>query len=394
MLKKIMLALVIISIFTIFLTIFLLNFRKVITYYDYDEPPVTENIEGKPQLVSIVVPMRNEEKNTRRCIGSLLSQNYPNFEIIAIDDRSKDNTLNILKELACRHNNLQVIEGNPVPKDWIGKSYALWQGVKQAKGHWLLFIDADTASEPYMLTSVIKYVDENKIDMLSISPFQILETFWERVIQPVVLSSIYYAFPYKQINDPKSKIAAANGQFILIRKSVYKAIGGHLAIKNSIVEDVALANLVKGRGYRLYFVRGKRLMKTRMYTNFSEIWEGWTKNLFFELGRKWRRIIFSIVVPLAWGVIPPILFTWSVVKVFFQGAYTLPSLLILAESTFLLVLIIYNSWRQAAKLFAIPSYYSFTAPLGILIYIAIILSSVYKVVSGMGVTWKDRVYRL
>lgn len=105
----------IISIFTILLTIFLLNFRKVITYYDYDEPPVIENIEGKPPLVSIIVPMRNEEKNTRRCIGSLLSQNYPNFEIIAVDDWSKDSTLNILKEVASRHNSLQVIEGDPVP---------------------------------------------------------------------------------------------------------------------------------------------------------------------------------------------------------------------------------------------------------------------------------------
>ncbi|MER3488183.1 MAG: hypothetical protein C4307_05435, partial [Chloroflexota bacterium] len=100
-----------------------------------------------------------------------------------------------------------------------------------------------------------------------------------------------------------------------------------------------------------------------MYTNFNEIWEGWTKNLFFELGRKWRRVIFSIVILLAWGFIPHILFTWSVINLFFQEAYTLSSLLILAESTFLLVLIIYNSWRQATKLFAIPGYYSFTVPL-------------------------------
>jgi chlorobactene glucosyltransferase len=324
----------------------------------------------------------------------LLSQNYPNFEIVAVDDWSKDSTLKILKELASRHNNLQVIEGNPVPEDWVGKSYALWRGVEQAKGDWLLFVDADTASPPYMLTSVINYVEENKIDMLSISPFQVLETFWERVIQPVVLSHIYYAFPYKKINDPKSKIAAANGQFILIRQSVYKPIGGHLAVKNRIVEDVALANLVKGRGYRLHFVRGKRLIKTWMYTNFGEIWEGWTKNLFFGLGRKWTRVIFSVVILLACGFIPPILFTWSAVKIFFQGAYTLPALLILAESTFLLVLIVYNFWRQGTKLFAIPGYYSFTVPLGILIYVAIILSSAYKVVSGMGVTWKERVYRL
>jgi chlorobactene glucosyltransferase len=327
-------------------------------------------------------------------MGSLLSQNYPNFEVIAVDDSSKDNTLNILKEFASGHNNLEVIEGNPLPEDWVGKSYALWRGVERAKGDWLLFVDADTASHPCMLTSVVKYVDENEIDMLSISPFQVLETFWERVIQPVVLSFIYYAFPYRKINDPKNKMAAANGQFILIRRSIYRAVGGHSAIKNRIVEDVALAGLVKDRGYRLHFVRGKSLIKTRMYTNFGEIWEGWTKNLFFGLGRKWRRIIFSVGILLAWGVIPLILITWSVVEVFFRGAHTLPALLIIAESAFLLALIVYNSWWQAAKLFAIPGYYSFTVPLGMLIYVAIILSSSFKVVSGMGVTWKGRVYRL
>lgn len=386
-------ALVIISIFTSFLTVFLLNFRKAIAYYD-DEPPIIENLQGNPPLVSIIVPMRNEEKNARRCIESLISQCYPNLEIIAVDDRSRDNTLNILKELASRYNDLRVIEGNPVPKGWVGKNYALWQGVKQSKGDWLLFIDADTVSEPYMLTSVMRYVDENNIDMLSISPFQILETFWERVIQPVVLSSIYYTFPYGRVNDPRSKIAAANGQFILIRRSVYEAIGGHPAVKNSIVEDVALANLVKGLGYRLHFVKGRRLIKTRMYTNFSEIWEGWTKNLFFELGRKWSQVIFSLFILLACGFIAPVLFTWSFVNVLFLGSRTLHSLLILAESAFLLALIIYNSWWQALKLFAIPRYYSFTVPMGILIYIALIVSSTYKVVSGKGVIWKARVYRL
>jgi chlorobactene glucosyltransferase len=389
-----MLVLGIISIFTILLTVFLLNFRRMITRYDCYEPPVVENMGGRPPLVSIIVPMRDEEKNVRRCMGSLLFQNYPNFEVIAVDDSSKDNTLNILKEFASGHNNLEVIEGKPLPEGWVGKSYALWRGVERAKGDWLLFVDADTASHPYMLTSVVKYVDENEIDMLSISPFQVLETFWERVIQPVVLSFIYYAFPYRRINDPKSKMAAANGQFILIRRSIYRAVGGHSAIKDRIVEDVALAGLVKDRGYRLHFVRGKTLIKTRMYTNFGEIWEGWTKNLFFGLGRKWRRIIFPVGILLALGIVPPILFAWSFVKVLFLGAPTLPLLLILAESAFLLVLVIYSFWQQSVRLFAIPGYYSFTVFLGVLIYIAIILSSVYKVVSGVGVTWKERVYRL
>ncbi len=386
-------AAILVTVYTIFLTILLFSFLKDFNK-SREELEVSENSGGDLPLVSVIVPLRNEERNARRCIESLLSQTYPNFEVITVDDRSTDNTLNILMELASEWGNLKVIKGVSTPEGWVGKNYALWQGVKESKGDWLLFVDADTLSEPLMLTSVMKHVLENKIDMFSVSTFQVMETFWERVVQTEILSSIYRAFPQSKINDPKSKLAAANGQFILIRRSVYEATGGHLAVKDKIVEDFALANLVKGSGYKLRVARATKLIRTRMYTNFQEIWEGWTKNLFFGLGRKWRRIIFPVGILLALGIVPPILFTWSFVKVLFLGAQTLPLLLILAESAFLLVLVIYGFWQQSVKLFAIPGYYSFTVPLGVLIYLAIIFSSVYKVVSGMGVTWKERVYRL
>jgi chlorobactene glucosyltransferase len=387
-----MLTLAIVSIFTILLTIFLLNLQKV-TKPSAAGLPVVKNMEGQPPMVSIIVPMRNEERNAKQCIESLLFQNYPNFEVIAVDDRSKDNTLNILKEFASKHGNLRVIEGNSVPEGWVGKNYAIWQAVKWAEGDWLFFVDADTTSEPYMLCSVIKYVEENGIDMFSISPFQVMKTFWERVIQPIIIPFIWHNFPQKKINDPKSKTAAANGQFILIRRSVYDTLGGHSAIKDKIVEDFALANLVKCGGYRLYVIRGVNLVRTRMYTNFNEIWEGWTKNHFFGLGKKWERLVFSIVILLVWGIIPPILFTLSFVNVVFKGVYTLTSLLILSESIFLIILVIQSAWK-AARFFGIPRYYAFTSPLGIAVYICIIISSAHKVVSGIGVTWKERVYKL
>jgi chlorobactene glucosyltransferase len=386
-----MLLLVFVTLFTILLTLFLLSLLKA--FRTREELEVVENVRENPTLISIIVPMRNEEKNARRCIESLLTQRYPNFEIIAVDDRSRDNTFKILEELASKNRNLKVIEGAPTPDGWVGKNHALWQGVKQAKGDWLLFVDADTTSEPLMLTSVIKYVEDHKVHMFSISTFQIMETFWERVIQPVILSSIYRAFPQEKINDPRSKIAAANGQFILIRHSVYEAVGGHWEVKNRIVEDFALAKLVKSSGYRLRVMRATKVIRTRMYTNFNEIWEGWTKNLFFGLGKKWSLVALSILILLARGIIPPILFAWSFINVVLLGVHTTTSLLILAESLFLLVLTTYVG-RRTAQFFGIPSYYSFTVPLGAAVYIAIILSSAYKVASGVGVTWKDRVYRL
>ncbi|HEX9667049.1 MAG TPA: glycosyltransferase family 2 protein [Thermodesulfobacteriota bacterium] len=385
------LLLLIVSVLTILITIFLLKLLKIITYHK--ELPIVEELDGNTPMVSIIVPMRNEERNAKQCIESLMSQNYSNFEVIVVDDRSEDDTLKILKEFASKHSNIRLVEGTPTPEGWIGKNHALWQGVREAKGIWFLFLDADTISENHMLPSAIKFVEDNGIDMLSLSPFQILETFWERVVQPVIFSSLYYAFPQKKINDPKSKLAAAIGQFILIKRSVYENTGGHSSIKNKIVEDFALAQLVKGSGYQLCVMRGIKLIRTRMYTNFDELWEGWTKNLFFGLNKRWRNLIFLVSVLLSWGIIPPVLFIWSVFNTVCQQSLSFVQLSIAFECTFLLALITYTAW-QTTRLFSIPRFYSLTVPLGVAVYIAMVLSSAYKVASGEGVSWKERVYKL
>jgi chlorobactene glucosyltransferase len=385
------LLLLIVSVLTILITIFLLKLLKIITYHK--ELPIVEELDGNTPMVSIIVPMRNEERNARQCIESLMSQNYSNFEVIVVDDRSEDDTLKILKEFASKHSNIRLVEGTPTPEGWIGKNHALWQGVREAKGIWFLFLDADTISENHMLPSAIKFVEDNGIDMLSLSPFQILETFWERVVQPVIFSSLYYAFPQKKINDPKSKLAAAIGQFILIKRSVYENTGGHSSIKNKIVEDFALAQLVKGSGYRLCVMRGIKLIRTRMYTNFDELWEGWTKNLFFGLNKRWRNLIFLVSVLFSWGIIPPVIFIWSVFNTVWGQSLSFVQLSIAFESGFLLALIIYTAW-VTTRIFSIPRSYCLTVPLGAAVYIAMVLSSAYKVASGEGVSWKERVYKL
>jgi chlorobactene glucosyltransferase len=386
-----MLLLLIVSALTILLTTFLLKLLQIIRYHE--EIPIVENLDVDAPMVSIIVPMRNEERNARQCIEGLMSQKYRNFEVIVVDDRSEDHTLRILKEFASKHTDFKLVEGTPTPEGWIGKCYALWQGVRQAKGDWILFVDADTISENYMLPSAIKFVEDNSIDMLSLSPFQILETFWERVVQPVIFSSLYYAFPQKKINDPKNKLAAAIGQFILIRRSAYEDTGGHSSIRNKIVEDFALAQLVKGSGYRLWVMRGINLIRTRMYTNFDELWEGWTKNLFFGLNKRWRNLIFLVSVLLSWGIIPPVLFIWSVFNTVWGQSLSFAQFSIAFESTFLVALTIYTAW-QTNRLFSIPRFYSLTVPLGAAVYIGMILASAYKVASGEGVSWKERVYRL
>jgi chlorobactene glucosyltransferase len=386
-----MLLLLIVSVLTVLLTVFLLKLLQIITYHE--EIPVVENLDGNAPMVSIIVPMRNEERNARQCIESLMSQEYSNFEVIVVDDGSEDDTLKILKEFDSKHSNFKLVEGAPTPEGWIGKNHALWQGVREAKGSWFLFVDADTVSENHMLPSAIKYAEDNGIDMLSLSPFQILETFWERVVQPVIFSSIYYSYPQKKINDPISKTATAIGQFILIKRTAYAKAGGHSAIKSNIIEDFALARLVKSSGYRLYVLRGSNLIRTRMYTNLGELWEGWTKNLFFGLNKRWRNLIFLVSLLLSWGIIPIVLFIWSIFNTVCRQSLSFVQLSITLESSFLLALIIYVAW-QTTRLFCIPRFYALTLPLGVATYITMVIASAYKVASGAGVTWKNRVYRL
>ena len=155
-----------------------------------------------------------------------------------------------------------------------------------------------------MLRSALSYAEEYRADMLSIFPFQELRSFWERVIQPIIFASIARALPHAKVNSPNHKEAAANGQFILIRRDVYEAVGGHKTIRDKIVEDFALAKLVKGRGYRLRVARGSELIRTRMYTSLKEVWEGWTKNLFLGIEKDWRRLIYGIIMLSAWGFLP------------------------------------------------------------------------------------------
>lgn len=382
-----MIELLLVTPFTIFFTWFLItnmNRIKKIEEVEILDTPLNET-----HSISIIVPMRNEEKNAERCITRLMNQNYPRYEVIAVDDMSTDNTPTILEDLSNNYPNLRVVRGSSTPQGWVGKTYALWQGVRIAVGEWLLFIDADTYSNPNTLRSAVYYAEKHKVDMLSLYPFQELYTFWERVIQPIIFASIASALPHDKVNNPNLKEAFAIGQFILIRREVYDAVGGHETIRDKIVEDVALAKLVKGKGYSLRIASGRSLIKTRMYTNLHEIWEGWTKNLFLGIEKNWRRLIWALFILSALGVLPIFLFLKSFAG-FFLGK-GLVNTIILMESSWLLFLNIYVALGNA-KAYNIPAYYAVFFPISAGSFILIMLFSAFKVISGKGVTWKERRY--
>ena len=224
--------------------------------------------------VSVIVPARNEEANLQRCLQSLVAQTAPPFELIVIDDHSTDRTRSIAQSFPT----VRVFEADPLPDGWSGKSNACWTGAKLVKGKWLLFTDADTRHAIKSIEQGFREAESNHAALLSYSPKQEVHGFWERALMPVIFAELAKTYRPKQVSDPTSPAAAANGQYLLIRRDVYDAVGGHAAVAHKILEDVELAKLVKRAGYKLQF-RVSDAVSTRMYRTFGQMWEGWTKNL-------------------------------------------------------------------------------------------------------------------
>ncbi len=353
------------------------------------EKPPTKNA----PLISICVPARNEERNIRRCVEGLLAQTYPNFEIIVLEDRSTDSTAKILDELAQKDARLKIISGNELPFGWAGKPHALTQTSAIAQGEWLCFVDADTFAAPDALNAVYTNALKADADLFTIFTHQEMETFWERTILPLVMTALSAGFSPRKVNDPNTDIAIANGQFIFIKRDVYDAIGGHAAIKDSIVEDKDLAVLTKSSGYRLIVADGSDYVSTRMYTSLPEMWEGWTKNIYLGLRDDPRLAvlgIFGAFLALSAALLLPLWIGYSVYLT--VASPNQESFVILIEALLLWGYLIY--WRiQANKGMDVPAWYALTVPLGAGIFAAMMFTSAFKVISGKGVTWKGRKYQ-
>jgi glycosyltransferase involved in cell wall biosynthesis len=236
----------------------------------------TDTVSGRP-TVSVVIPARNEEACLGSCLKSLLAQRSVAFEVIVVDDHSTDHT----RELALSFANpqIRVIEASPLPHGWTGKNNAVTAGSKAARGEWLLFTDADTIHLPGSLARSLDEARRHSAAMLSYSPQQVVKTFAEKAVMPLIFAELAAAYRPSQVSDPSSPAAAANGQYILITREAYDAVGGHAAIAGRLLEDVALARAVKRSGRKLFFRYGGDALQTRMYRSFAQLREGWTKNL-------------------------------------------------------------------------------------------------------------------
>jgi chlorobactene glucosyltransferase len=247
-------------------------------------PSVTA-VANPPPRLSVLIPARNEELRLRPCISTLSDSDFPILEILILDDHSTDGTAALVEQRAKGDPRIRLISGQPLPEGWVGKPWACHQLAQQAKGDYLLFVDADTRFSDITLSQAVNLAHEQQSDLLSLWPY--LESFsWsERLVIPFVHLFILFYLPHWAQGSLRC-FGAANGQFVLFRRAAYEKIKGHESVRNHMVEDIAIARNMRAAGFKVLNLDGTNpghsiaLIRCRMYTRFSEVWEGFTKNLY------------------------------------------------------------------------------------------------------------------
>lgn len=257
----------------------------------------------KEPFVSIIVPTYNEEKNIANCLQTLKNLEYSNYELILSDGGSTDKTVEIAKKMIDK-----IIVDERLPNGWIGKNYGCHLGYKEAKGEYLLFVDADTKHTPISLNHFMKIALERNAALVSVFPFQRIKRWWE-AINPVLYFASYLTYGgNNSVNDPRKKNShTASGQYMLFKREDYEKIGGHEYLKGSIIEDLALSRRVKTKLGRLFFIDGSKLVTTRMYPDSpKQCWNGWKKCVFPGTKLTQPRRITGALMWFLWGLIAPV----------------------------------------------------------------------------------------
>ena len=359
-------------------------------------PALTAAEQMKEPTVSIIVPARNEEDNITRCIQSLLEQDYSQFEVIAVDDGSTDGTSRLLDELAQTHpqgNRLWVLRlRDELPAGWAGKPHALHRGIQEAQGEWLLFTDADTWHAPNALRSAVTQAVQEGMDLFTVGTEQELPTFWERVLMPMAYLGISMQYPPRLVNDPKSRVAVANGQYLLIRKTAYEITGGYARpdLRGTLLDDRDLAHVIKSNGFKLHFVDGQDLIHVHMYRGLRDTWRGWRKNAYLGSRGGLPFVLLELFGLPMITIVPfflPILARLTRTR---NGGGMSSAEATVATATELVPLLAYRLWLNT--MLRVPWYYAFTHPLAGVIFEGILGESTWRVLTHKGVDWRGRQY--
>jgi glycosyltransferase involved in cell wall biosynthesis len=372
-------------------------------------PTYSANTETVPAIsepalnerITAIVPARDEEATIEACVRSLARQ-AEIAEIFVVNDGSTDRTAEIVRGLMGELRNLKLLEAAGIPAGWLGKNHALWQGANLATSHasdlaesdraelgrsnaaplregrvscWLLFTDADAELLDGAMARALRTAQESGAALVSFSPEQVTQSWYERALIPFVYSRLAKHFSYEAVRDANSSVSAANGQFLMIRRDVYDEIGGHKGVAGEVLEDVALAKKVKAAGHRIWFGSGAGVVRVRMYRSFGAMWEGWKKNLYLLVGGTPRAVYQEL-----FSVVPWIPFALLLLGLKAPIALVAGAGLLLARHAVYASTLLRNQFRGSYILYYIP---------GVLLYASVLWASYRAHVRGM-VEWKGR----
>jgi glycosyltransferase involved in cell wall biosynthesis len=340
------------------------------------------NLNEDQPRISAVVPARNEEAVIAACLRSL-AQQPEILEILVVDDQSTDRTAEIVGKLSRQDPRIRLIHAAELPAGWVGKNHAVWLGAREARGDWLLFTDADAVHSADSASRAMELASLYQVALVSFSPEQVMEIWYEKSLIPYVYCRLSQKFSFDDVNDPRSNAAAANGQFILINRDAYEAVGGHASVAGDVLEDVALARRVKRAGLAIWFGSGRGIARVRMYRSFASMWEGWKKNLYQLIG-ECREAVYG---EIARAVLPLFVVLVATISV---GALTRsPAAAIgLLVVGLLILLAIYAVELRRSKF---PGRLAFYDIPGRLLFAAVLWASYRSHVHGR-LEWKGRKY--
>jgi chlorobactene glucosyltransferase len=342
--------------------------------------------------VSVLVPARNEERNIRACVVSLLGQDYPSFEVIVVNDHSEDGTGKILSGLQEEHPELTVLDCEALPAGWTGKNWACHEGYRQAQGELIIFTDADTQHAPQFLRKAVAAILQEQADLLTVIPRFATISLAEKAIMPVLIWLAYSVFPFALMNRDRLRIVSySNGAFLMFRREAYRKIGGHAAIRDNVIDDLTLGHRIRQAGMRCVVVNGSAALQCRMYTGMQEIYSGFAKNLFRLFSNSLPTGIAVPLSALCW------LFFCSIYSVpvcagavfFFlrlQGAAMPPVIPVIAGMS---ILCSFSSFLLVSTHFRYPRLMAFLYPVNIFLLFTIAMNSIIKTLSGK-TDWKGR----
>jgi len=365
--------------------VFLVLFVRTPPRIRRDGPPLPD-----PPRVSIIVPARNEERNIQTLLDSLTALQYPSFEILVVDDESRDRTREIvLAAEPGRAESLRLLPGQPLPEGWLGKPWACFQGAREARGDLLLFTDADTRHSPELLSRAVGCLMAEDGQALTLVGRQVMRSFWERLLQPQFFALLAFRFPKAGLQPPRNRWmnAIANGQYLLFRRQAYREIGGHGAVRGEVVEDMRLAQILTREGIRL-LVREDPGLETRMYRSLAGLVEGWSKSVATGALQAFPGLLQPVILPLSFVIglvlwlLPPLVLGWVIVN----GIPGLP-LLVAAGATGFGVLF----WGAVGWFMGTSFFYGLLYPLASAVTAFIFLRSWIR---GSRVEWKGRTYRV